>query len=131
MSPVAGNLISGKIYSIQSQRNIREAAEEMARREIGSLLVSEKGSYIGIITEVDMIRKVVAKGLDPAATSVEKVMTTPLITIEENRSVVDANDLMEKHKIRHLGVTRKGMIVGLVSVRDFLHPLPMEQASGF
>lgn len=131
MLPVAGNLISGKIYSIQSQRNIREAAEEMARREIGSLLVSEKGSYIGIITEVDMIRKVVAKGLDPAATSVEKVMTTPLITIEENRSVVDANDLMEKHKIRHLGVTRKGMIVGLVSVRDFLHPLPMEQASGF
>jgi CBS domain-containing protein len=131
MWPIVENLISGKIYSIQDERSVREAAEEMAEKEIGSLLVSQKGTYIGIITEVDIIRKVVAKGIDPAATAVKAVMTSPLITIESNRSVVAANDLMEKNKIRHLAVTRNSVIIGLVSVRDFLHPLHVEQASGF
>ena len=59
-------------------------------------------------------------------------MASPLITIEANESVVDANDLMEQKKVRHLGVTRKGEIIGILSVRDLLHPLYVEQeASGF
>ncbi len=131
MLPIVENLISGKIYSIASERSVREAAEEMARRKIGSLLILHEGATIGIITEVDIIRKVVAKGIDPAGISVKKVMTSPVITIESDRSVVDANDLMEQKKIRHLAVTRNGVIIGLVSVRDFLHPLHVEQASGF
>lgn len=123
MLPTVGNLISGKIYSIGSEKNVREAAEEMTRKKIGSLLILHEGAYIGIITEVDIIRKVVANGIDPAAISVNRVMTSPLITIEADRPVVDANDLMEQRKIRHLAVTRNGAIVGLVSVRDFLRPL--------
>lgn len=59
-------------------------------------------------------------------------MTFPLITIEANQSVIDANDLMEPEKVRHLVVTRKGEIVGILSVRCLLHPLYGEQeASGF
>jgi CBS domain-containing protein len=131
MLPTIEHLISGKIYSITSEKSVREAAEEMARKKIGSLLVLHEGAYIGILTEVDIIRKVVAEGIDPAALSVKKIMTSPVITIEADRSVVDANDLMEKKKIRHLAVTRNGVIIGLVSIRDFLHPLDVEQASGF
>jgi CBS domain-containing protein len=81
---------------------------------------------------------VVAKGIDPAATTVRTVMTSPLITIEADRSVLDANDLMEQKKIRHIGVTRNGKIIGMVSIRDFLHPLDVKEqadveqkASGF
>lgn len=131
MLPTVGNLISGKIYSIGSEKNVREAAEEMTRKKIGSLLILHEGAYIGIVTEVDIIRKVVANGIDPAAISVNRVMTSPLITIEADRPVVDANDLMEQRKIRHLAVTRNGAIVGLVSVRDFLRPLYVEQPNGF
>ncbi|MDC4204130.1 MAG: CBS domain-containing protein [Candidatus Manganitrophus sp.] len=121
--------MSTKIYSIGSEKNVRSAAEEMARNQIGSLLVTQEGNYTGIITEVDIIRKVVAKGIDPAATTVRTVMTSPLITIEADRSVLDANDLMEQKKIRHIGVTRNGKIIGMVSIRDFLHPLSVEQPS--
>ncbi|TAK06544.1 MAG: CBS domain-containing protein [Candidatus Manganitrophaceae bacterium] len=135
MLPTVEKLMSRKIHSISIEKNIRAAAEEMARNQIGSLLVTQEGSYIGIITEVDIIRKIVAKGIDPATAPVKTAMTSPLITIEANRSVLDANDLMEQKKIRHLGVTRKGKIIGIVSIRDFLHPLDIEeidqQASGF
>jgi CBS domain-containing protein len=128
--PVVENLISGKIYSVESESTVRKAAEEMARRKIGSLLVTREEAYIGIVTEVDLIRKVIAKGIDPAALSVKKVMTAPIITIEADESILEANDLMERKKIRHLGVTRNGIIIGLVSVRDFLRPVHVEQAVG-
>jgi len=138
MLPTVEKLMTTKIYSIGSEMNVRHAAEEMARNRIGSLLVTQEGNYTGIITEVDIIRKVVAKGIDPAATPVKTVMTSPLITIEADRSVLDANDLMERKKIRHIGVTRNGKIIGMVSIRDFLHPLDVkeqadveQQASGF
>lgn len=138
MLPTIEKLMTTKIYSIGSEMNVRHAAEEMARNQIGSLLVTQEGNYIGIITEVDIIRKVVAKGIDPAATAVKTVMTSPLITIEADRSVLDANDLMEQKKIRHIGVTRNGKIIGMVSIRDFLHPLDVKEqadveqkASGF
>lgn len=127
MIPVVEALMSKKIYSIASEKSVLEGAKEMARREIGSLLVIREGEYIGIITEVDILRKVVAKGVDPAAVSVEAVMTSPLITVEADLPVVDANDVMEKKKVRHLGVTRDRKIIGVVSVRDFLHPLEIEQ----
>lgn len=129
MLPTIEKLMSTKIYSIGSEKSVRSAAEEMARNQIGSLLVTQEGNYTGIITEVDIIRKVVAKGIDPAATTVRTVMTSPLITIEADRSVLDANDLMEQKKIRHIGVTRNGKIIGMVSIRDFLHPLSVEQPS--
>lgn len=129
MLPTIEKLMSTKIYSIGSEKTVRNAAEEMARNKIGSLLVTREGNYIGIITEVDIIRKVVAKGIDPAVTSVKSVMTAPLITIEADRSILDANDLMEQKKIRHLGVTRNGKVIGMVSVRDFLHPLDVKEPS--
>ena len=132
MIPSVEKLVSKKIFSISEEKSVLEAAEEMAGNEIGSLLVTRKGNYVGIITEVDIVRKVVAKGISPAQDSVATVMASPLITIEANESVVDANDLMEQKKVRHLGVTRKGEIIGILSVRDLLHPLYVEQeASGF
>lgn len=132
MIPVIEKLMSKKICSIASEKSVLEGAKEMARRKIGSLLVTREGEYIGIITEVDIIRKVVAKEIDPAAVPVETVMTSPLITVEADLPVIDANDMMERKKVRHLGVTRNGKVIGVVSVRDFLHPLELEQeASGF
>jgi CBS domain-containing protein len=129
MVPVVEKLMSKKIYSIAAEKSVLEGAKEMARKKIGSLLVTGEGKYIGIITEVDILREVVAKEIDPATVSVETVMTSPLITVEADLPVIDANDVMERKKVRHLGVTRDREVIGVVSVRDFLHPLDMEQES--
>ena len=73
------------------------------------------------------VRRVVAAGADTQKTTVEQVMSAPLLAIDENKSLLDANDLMAKTHIRHLGVTEDGKLVGLISVRDlvlFLTNLP-------
>jgi len=129
MVPLIEEIMTEKVCFISEGQSVLEAAGQMEQSKIGSLLVMREDEYVGILTEVDIVRKVVAKGLDPALVWVRDVMSYPLITIEENQSVLDANDLMEQKTVRHLCVTRKGSIVGVVSVRDLIHPLYIEPAT--
>jgi CBS domain-containing protein len=111
------------VLSTHADTSVAKAAEVMHDRGVGSLLVKNGKNAVGILTETDIVQKVVAEGLNPATTLVKDVMSTPLITIEAKQSVVDADELMERHHIRHLLVEEKGKISGVVSVRDILFPL--------
>ena len=74
-----------------------------------------------------MVRRLVAVGADAAKTAIKQLMSAPIVTIEENKTLLDANDLMARGHLRHLGVTRQGKLVGMISVRDlvvFLTNLP-------
>jgi len=76
------------------------------------------------------MRRVVAAGADATKTTVEQIMSAPVMTIEDHRTLLDANDRMAHSHVRHLGVTRDGKLVGLVSVRDlivFLTNLPRKK----
>lgn len=107
---------------VPQDSTVTAAAERMAVRRIGCLLVesddSERGP-VGIITEADLIRKVLAKRLDPTVT-VDRVMVSPILTIAEDRPMLDASQLMETNHVRHLCVEEAGEIVGIVSVRDLV-----------
>lgn len=131
MIPLVERFTTMKINAIDADENISEAAKGMAADAIGSLLVTREGAYVGIITETDIVRKVIAKQLDPSGILVWQVMHFPLITIEADKTVMEANDLMESEKIRHLAVTRGGEVIGIFSVRDLLRPLYMEEMAGF
>ena len=138
MIPTIAQLMTTTLHTIGATQTIDEAAKAMARHRTGSLLVRRGGEYVGIITEVDIIRKVIAKARKPAETMVGEVMTTPLVTIEADQTILDANALMESKQIRHLVVRQYGDIAGIVSVRDLLHPIFLEhdkasvkKASGF
>jgi CBS domain-containing protein len=99
----------------------------MRDRNIGSLFVSRGNEIVGIVTDTDMVRRVVAVGGDPAHKVIEQIMSAPIMTIEESKTLLDANDLMAREHLRHLGVTRNGKLVGMISVRDlvvFLTNLP-------
>lgn len=99
---------------------VMDAAKRMRDERVGSLFVEKKGEMIGIVTDTDVVRRAVAEGKDLKETTVESIMTKPIITIESVRSVQDAHDMMGDLGVRHLGVTEKGKLVGLVSVRDLL-----------
>lgn len=116
-------LMSDKIFSIEATKNVRQAANEMADKGTGSLLITQGGGYVGIITEVDIVRKIVAKGINPETVTVTETMSSPVLSVDVSQSLIEANDLMEQNKIRHVGVTRQGSIVGMLSVRDLLHPV--------
>lgn len=131
MTPLVERFMTTKINTIDAEQNIAEAAKEMANHGIGSLLVMREGAYVGIVAEADIVRKVIAKKLDPASILVWQVMQFPLITIEADRTVMEANDLMEEKGVRHLAVTRGEEVIGVFSVRDLLRPLYMEEMAGF
>lgn len=99
------------------------AAERMGARLIGSVLVESvdpKRELPGIVTETDLVRNVLAAGLDPTVTMVGQIMASPVLTIAAERSMLDASHLMELNHVRHLGVSEAGDIVGLISVRDLV-----------
>ncbi|NIR53353.1 MAG: CBS domain-containing protein [Nitrospinaceae bacterium] len=92
----------------------------MHSKNVGSLLVKDKEDYVGIVTETNLSQTVVAKGLDSSTTKVSEVMSHPLLTLERSEQVEEANKFMAKHKIRHLGVTENGKIIGVLSVKDLV-----------
>ena len=75
---------------------------------------------VGIVTETDVVRKVIASHLPASSTRVGSVMNYPLIQIDINRTVRDASRLMAEQRIRHLAVTEENKVVGLLSVRDLV-----------
>jgi CBS domain-containing protein len=116
-----------KFITVDRDTDARTAAALMRDRNIGSLFVTRNKEIIGILTDTDMVRRVVAVGLDASKTPVEQLMSAPILGIEEGKTLLDANDLMAKSHLRHLGVTRNGKLVGMISVRDlvvFLTNLP-------
>ena len=113
-------MMNRDIKKISPDAKLRELAQLMRDKKIGSALVEESGDYLGIVSETDLVRKGLAEGLNPDQTPVRQIMSSPIITIDISRSVADANDLMAKRGIRHLAVTELGKIVGIISVRDLV-----------
>ena len=115
---------------IHSAESVKTAAAMMAHHRVGSLLVQDSlGKVEGIVTETDFVRKVIAPGLTPATVTVAQVMSSPVIYIDRKQTVADADELMDRYHIRHLAVTENGQIVGILSVRDLLHPIHQEHGA--
>lgn len=119
MRPLAV-MMKRNLRTISPDATLADAAVMMRDARIGAVLVVEHGTYVGIVSETDLVRKGMANRLDPARATVRDVMSSPVITIELDRSAHDASDLMAEKGIRHLAVTEEGRIVGIVTVRDLL-----------
>lgn len=102
---------------------VYEAAKIMSKSNIGSLLIEEDNKVIGIITERDILKKIVAEGKNPQITLVKEIMSAPLITMDSEKSVEEANELMAEKRIRRLLVESNGKIIGIVTTRDILSNL--------
>ena len=92
----------------------------MVAHSIGSVLVKEFEEYVGIVTETDLTRKVLGKGLNPESTPIAEIMTSPILSLDCYLPVEEANRFMHKNKIRHLAVTEEDKIVGILSVKDLV-----------
>ena len=113
-------LMNREIEVIEHHATLQKAARRMRDKQIGSLIVVQEGRKIGIISETDMTRRSVAEGLLPEKQVVEAVMSSPIITIDIQSTPETANDLMKEKGIRHLAVTERNEIIGIISVRDLL-----------
>lgn len=114
------HLMNRELKKIAYGTTIQEAARIMGIQKVGSLLVEKDGQWVGILTETDIVRKAAAKGMDLKKDTVDSIISKPIISIEITRSPQDAFDLMGEVGIRHLGITERGKVVGILSVRDLL-----------
>ena len=119
MSTVA-MIMSKKPKTVGPGLSIVSAAKKMHAARVGSLFVKKGKKLVGIVTDTDIVRRAVSTNKNLGKMTVEKIMTTPICTIEGNQSVDDAQDMMGDLGVRHLAVTQGGEIVGVVSVRDLL-----------
>jgi CBS domain-containing protein len=119
MSAVA-SIMTKNPKSVSPTTSVVSAAKTMKSAKVGSLFVKKGKQLVGIVTDTDIVRRAVSSGKPLGKLTVEKIMTAPIRTIEATSTVDDAQDMMGDHSIRHLGVTRNGEIVGVVSVRDLL-----------
>ena len=121
MDPIKSFMVpSEKFITVERDTDVQTAARLMRDRHISSLFVTKGKEIVGILTDTDMVRRVVAAGVDTLTTTAEKIMSAPILTIEGDKTVLDASDLMAQTRVRHLGVTQGGKLVGMISVRDIL-----------
>lgn len=119
-----GDAMTLNPVKVSKDITLKECAEIMREKHVGSLLVEEKGKIVGLITEQDMVRKAMADLMDPAKTHVKKIMETQLFTIDPDKDIYDALKTMRDYNIRHLPVISKGKLVGFLTIKDILKIQP-------
>lgn len=110
--------IMRSITKVHSNMCISRAAKLMDQKSIGSVLIEEEGEVIGIMTERDILRKVVAKGKNPYELKAKDIMNCPIITIDANEDILEASRKIEQYKIRRMIITENNEIVGIVTAND-------------
>ena len=108
------------VRSVSADATLKEAGSRMQEWKVGSLLVEDGGEYIGVISETELSREVVARGVDPTSVTVETCMREPIISVASNEPIVNAVVLMKEKATRHLAVTENGVTIGVISVSDIL-----------
>jgi CBS domain-containing protein len=119
------DVMSSPAVTVDENAPAHKVAALMAKHEYGCILVlTKQAKPMGIITERDLVVRVLAKNAKPDTLKAKSVMTSPLMTIESDATINDAAKLMSKLNIRRLGVMYKGQLVGIISSKDVLAVMP-------
>jgi len=112
--------IARPIITIDENASVVDASKAMVESGRGSVVVTRADETVGILTERDVMKRVVANSLDPGSTKVRDAMTAAPVTIERDRPLREAIDLMNRRGVRRMLVTEKGKIVGVFTLRDIV-----------
>lgn len=115
------------IWSTAPDDSVLDAIRRMAEYGVGALLVINDGQLVGFFSERDYTRKVILEGLASRDTPVEKVMSTPVISISPDATVQQGLSMMTEKHIRHLPVTDASGVIGVVSIRDLVKAVIEDQ----
>ncbi|PYX46602.1 MAG: hypothetical protein DMG79_15955 [Acidobacteria bacterium] len=107
-------------YQAELGHTVLEIVQAMVERNIGAVPVIHNGKLVGIFSERDLMKRVVAEGRDPRSTCLAEVMTDNPLTVTMNEDLENCMVLMRRNNFRHLPVCRDGQLIGVVSLRDIL-----------
>ena len=107
-------------YQAEMGQTVLETVRAMVERNIGAVPVLQSGKLVGIFSERDLMKRIVAEGLDPRSTCLAEVMTEDPLFVSMHEELENCMALMRRHGFRHLPVCHEGQLVGIVSLRDIL-----------
>ena len=107
-------------YRADESQSVLEVAQAMVARNIGAVPILRDGLLVGIFSERDIMKRVVAEGLDPRSTRVDQVMTEEPLTVSPGESVENCMFLMRRHGFRHLPICDGKRLLAVISLRDLL-----------
>jgi CBS domain-containing protein len=120
---IVKNVMTKTVITINKDSSVHEVAKIMSEKGIGCIVVTDNGAPVGMATERDILRRVVAKGLIASKIKMNEIMSKPLITINGSMPIINAIRVMEKNNVRRLPIVEKGKLVGIVTQRDLLRVL--------
>ena len=119
------DVMSSPVVTLTEEAPSNKIANLMGENNLGCVIIINKaGKPIGIITERDLVLRVLTKNLKPDTVKAKDIMTSPLVTIEPEATISDAARRMSRLDIRRLGVLYKGNLVGVISSKDILGVMP-------
>ena len=117
------SVMTSPVIAIDGDSFVREAAELMSKKNAGSIVVTHKRKPVGIVTERDIVMRMVARGLEASKAQTKEIMSKPLITTKGDMPIVEAIRMMQKKKIRRLLIMENKKLIGIVNQRDLLRAL--------
>jgi len=119
------DVMSSPVVTTDEEAPSNKIANIMAENNLGCIIVTNKdGKPLGIITQKDLVTRVMTKNRKPAEVTAKEIMTAPLATIDPEAAITDAARRMSRLDIRRLGVVYKGDLIGLISSKDILSVMP-------
>jgi len=120
------DVMAKNVKTVKTDDTVHAAVKKMNKFDIGSVIVTASGRPVGIITETNIMRRIVGPRMDPATIWAKDIMTGPLITIDPNADLTEAAKLMAKNNINRLPVMEGDKLVGLISSTDILKANPTQ-----
>jgi len=115
------------VCHVEPESTVEDAASLMFSERVGALLVMHEEEVIGILTERDLLNRVLAQGLNPASTFVHEVMTCEVLVVRPHLTVRDAMQIVTEKRFRHLPVVEDGCLLGMVSSGDLTRWIVSEE----
>lgn len=119
--PKVKDIMSKTVFTIDVSNTAFDVVREMMNRDIGSVVITRKGSEIaGVITKGDILREVIMKKADPQKTKAEDVMSRPVVSIQPDATLEEASQVMAKNNVSKLPVIKDGKILGILTSTDVI-----------
>ena len=114
----AENVMTTEVAVMNKSASVKKAAEVMAQEDVSAIIVTVEGKAIGIVTERDILRRIVAEDKNAMKTKLKEIMSSPLVTIEPGTNLEEAARLMFEKKMKNLPVVHENRLIGLINLQD-------------
>ena len=123
---IVRDVMSKNIKTVKTDDTVHQAVQKMNKFDIGSVIVTASGRPVGIITEANILRRIVEPRMDPTTVWAKDIMSSPLITIEPDAPIEDAAKLMAQKRIKKIAIMDKDKIIGIISTSDIVKANPTQ-----